>query len=108
MPSDAGARAGLTLRDLSRKPVNELTGVGPKLEERLAILGIESVLDLLQHYPRRYVDRTQRADIAELALGDEATVVGEVRRVSARRTRNGRALVEVAVSYGTSQLMITF
>src|SRR5262249_25071695 len=78
------------------------------LEERLAFLGITNVLELLQHYPRRYVDRTERAEIAELAVGDEATVVGEVRRVSGRRTRNGRALVEVTVSDGTSMLTITF
>ncbi len=98
----------LTLRELAGRPVSDLQGVGPKLEEKLAMLGITTVLDLLQHYPRRYVDRTHRADIAELTVGDEATVVGEVRRVNARRTRNGKALVEVTVSDGTSMLPITF
>jgi ATP-dependent DNA helicase RecG len=98
----------LTLRHLKGKPVSELQGVGPKLEERLAMVGITTVLDLLQHYPRRYVDRTHRADIAELTIGDEATVVGEVRRVSSRRTKQGRALVEITVSDGTSNLPITF
>ena len=45
---------------------------------------IESVLDLLQHYPRRYHDRTRKAEIAELVAGEEATIVAEVKRVSSR------------------------
>ena len=96
------------MRELAGKPIAELQGVGPKLEQKLAMLDITTVLALLQHYPRRYVDRTHRADIADLAIGEEATVVGEVRRVSGRRTRQGRALVEVTVSDGTSNLAITF
>jgi ATP-dependent DNA helicase RecG len=100
--------APLTLRELRAIPVGRLTGVGSALEERLAIMGIESVLDVLQHYPRRYIDRTHRSDIAALAVGEEATVFGEVRRVHGRRTRNGRALVEVVVTDGTSYLTCTF
>ena len=42
-------------------------------------MGIETVLDLLEHYPRRYVDRTERAEIPELEIGQEATVDAEVR-----------------------------
>jgi ATP-dependent DNA helicase RecG len=98
----------LTLRELRAIPVSRLTGVGVALEERLAIMGIESVLDVLQHYPRRYIDRTHRSEIAALEVGEEATVFAEVRRVSGRRTRNGRALVEVVVTDGTSYLTCTF
>jgi ATP-dependent DNA helicase RecG len=98
----------LTLRELRAIPVSRLTGVGPALEERLAIMSIESVLDVLQHYPRRYIDRTHRSEIAALEVGEEATVFGEVRRVHGRRTRNGRALVEVVVTDGTSYLTCTF
>lgn len=99
---------GITLRDLSAKPLRELQGVGPKLEERLAEMGLASVLDLLQHYPRRYVDRTKRVDISALAVGEEATVFGEVRKVSGRRTRTGKSLAEVVVTDGSSYLTCTF
>ena len=53
-----------------------------------------TVLDLLEHYPRRYVDRTERAEIHELAIGDEATVDAEVRvdpRRAARATASARS-----------------
>src|SRR4051812_27198808 len=98
----------LTLRELADLPVRELTSVGPKLEPRLADMGIGTVLDVLQHYPRRWVDRTRKADIATLAVGEEATVFAEVRTIHGRRTRQGRALVEAVVHDGTSMLSITF
>ncbi|MEX2099782.1 MAG: ATP-dependent DNA helicase RecG, partial [Acidimicrobiia bacterium] len=100
---------GITLRDLKGKGVGELKPVGPKLAAGLAEMGITTVLDLLQHYPRRYVDRTQRAEIAELAIGDEATVDAEVRSISARRTRDRRRTIVNAVVYdGTGLLQIVF
>ncbi len=79
-----------------------------KLRDRLALMGIETVLDLLQHYPRRYHDRTKRAEIAELAEGEEATVFAEVQRISSRRGRQRRAIVDAVVYDGTSRLNIVF
>ena len=100
--------APLTLRDLAAIPVTRLDKVGPGLSGRLAEMGLETVLDLLQHYPRRYIDRTKRARIADLVVGEEATVLAEVRRVNGRRTRSGKALVEVSVSDGESFLACSF
>ena len=98
----------LTLADLREIPLVRLKGVGPALESRLADMELHSVLDLLQHYPRRWVDRTKKTDIAALAVGEEATVFAEVRTIHGRRTRQGRALVEAVVHDGTSMLTITF
>ena len=98
----------LTLRELRGIETSRLKGVGASLEGRLRDMEIENVLDLLQHYPRRWVDRTKKAEIAELSVGEEATVFAEVRSVHSRRTRQGRALVEVVVSDGTSLLNVTF
>jgi ATP-dependent DNA helicase RecG len=99
---------GITLRELAAKPVALLDSVSPKLEERLAEMGITTVLDVLQHYPRRWVDRTKRADIASLEVGEEATVVGEVRRIHGRRARTGKPVVEAVVDDGTSLLNVVF
>src|SRR5687768_330684 len=95
--------APLTLRELRDAPLTEI-GIAPKLRERLALLGIETVLDLVQHYPRRYHDRTQQAEIAELSVGQEATVLAEVRRIRSRYTRNRRAIVDAVVYDGTDLL----
>jgi len=98
----------LTLRELAAHPVSELRAVGPKLEASLAEMEIRSVLDLLQHYPRRYHDRTKRAEIAELTMGEEATVFAEVKKIRGFRTRQGRAMVEGEVFDGSSYLRVVF
>jgi ATP-dependent DNA helicase RecG len=103
-----GRRDGLTLRELAAHPVAELKAVGPKLEASLAEMEIRSVLDLLQHYPRRYHDRTKRAEIEELKAGDEATVFAEVKKIRGFRTRQGRAMVEAEVFDGSSYLRVVF
>ena len=98
----------LTLRELREIELPRLKGVGDALAARLADMGLLNVLDLLQHYPRRWIDRTKRVEIAALEVGEEATVIGEVRSIHGRRTRNRRALVEAVVHDGSSLLNVTF
>jgi ATP-dependent DNA helicase RecG len=88
--------------------VERLEGVGPRKQEALTEMGITSVLDLITHYPRRYVDRTSQAAIRDIQEGEEATVVAVVKRVHGRRTRQGRSLVEVDVFDGSSYLHVVF
>ncbi|MBV8159774.1 MAG: ATP-dependent DNA helicase RecG [Acidimicrobiia bacterium] len=98
------------MAQLAQIPVSELKGVGEKKADALGAMEppIETVLDLLTHYPRRYLDRTQQATIRELKVGDEAMVLATVKRVQSRRTRNRRPLVEIDVFDGTSYLKCTF
>jgi ATP-dependent DNA helicase RecG len=103
-----GQPDGLTLRELAAHPVSELRAVGPKLEASLAEVEIRNILDLLQHYPRRYHDRTKRAEIADLTMGEEATVFAEVKKIRGFRTRQGRAMVEAEVFDGSSYLRVVF
>ncbi|MGQ0520799.1 MAG: ATP-dependent DNA helicase RecG [Actinomycetota bacterium] len=96
------------LSRLAAIPVDQLRGVGEKKAAGLAEVGIEYVLDLLMHYPRRYLDRTGQAEIRELAVGAEAMVLATVKRVAQRRTRQGRSLVEVDVFDGSGYLHCVF
>src|SRR4051812_28539495 len=89
--------AARRLAQLAKIPVTELKGVGQKKAEALELMEFETVLVLLIHYPRRYIDRTQQATIRDLKVGDEAMVLATVKRVQSRRTRNRRALVEIDV-----------
>ncbi len=97
-----------TLRELAELPVSRVRRVGEKRAEALASLGIETVLDLVTHYPRRYVDRTRQAALSELSVGDEAVVLASVVDVRTRRARGGRALVEIDVDDGSGRLRVTF
>ncbi|MDE0655436.1 MAG: ATP-dependent DNA helicase RecG [Acidimicrobiaceae bacterium] len=98
----------LSLRDLDAISVGRLRNERGKRPSSLARMEIDSVLDLLQHYPRRYEDRTKQARIAELAEGEDAYVEGWVERSSARPIRQRRKLVEVVISDETGRLKLAF
>ena len=102
------AGGGISLRELDGRPVSDLAGVGDRKAEALSRVDVRSVLDLLTYYPRRYLDRTREATIGALAVGEEGMVLVRVERVSARRTRGGRSLVEVRVADDTGTLRLTF
>jgi ATP-dependent DNA helicase RecG len=99
---------GKRLVELAEIPVTRLAGVGEQKAKGLADLGIHTVLDLLLHYPRRYIDRTNEALIRDLSLGEEAMVLATVKRVEVRRTRQKRTLVQVDVTDGSGYLRCTF
>jgi ATP-dependent DNA helicase RecG len=99
---------GKRLVELAEIPVTRLGGVGEQKAKGLAELGITTVLDLVMHYPRRYIDRTNEALIRDLAIGEEAMVLATVKRVEARRTRQKRTMVQVDVTDGSGYLRCTF
>ncbi|MEM8905623.1 MAG: ATP-dependent DNA helicase RecG, partial [Actinomycetota bacterium] len=98
----------LTLAELDEIEIARLNGVGPEREKGLREFGIESVLELLWHYPRRYIDRTREAPIGELLTGEEVLVIGEVRRVESRRIRGRRSMVTADVADDSGRLRVTF
>jgi ATP-dependent DNA helicase RecG len=80
-------------------PVETLQGVGPKVAERLAALGIRTVRDLLEHVPRDYLDWSKARGFGDLRTGEEATVACTVERARLRPTRRRNLkLVEAAVA----------
>jgi ATP-dependent DNA helicase RecG len=99
---------GKRLVELADIPVSRLNGVGEVKAKGLAELGIDTVLDLLMHYPRRYIDRTNEALIRDLTVGEEAMVLATVKRVEARRTRQKRTIVQADVTDGSGYLRCTF
>ena len=98
----------LMLRDLAGIKVRQLRGVGERTADRLLAVEITTVLDLIQHYPRRYLDRTRQAQIGELLPGDEATVLGTVRSAYNRKLRGRRTLTNVVIGDGTGKLTLVF
>ena len=70
-----------------------LQGVGESVAADLAELGINTVLDLVTHYPRRYIDGTRMVTIAQLSAGEKATVLATVEpgQCAAAPVRTGQA-----------------
>ena len=81
---------------------------GPPAAEALETMGIRTVRDLLHHYPRRYIDRSQVSRIGELKVGTYATVIARIKRVHKRQTRRRQSMVTVTLYDGSGNLDITF
>jgi ATP-dependent DNA helicase RecG len=96
------------LGQLARVPITELRGVGTKRANSFSEFGIESVLDLLGHYPRRYVDRTNEAKISDAVIGEEALIIGTVENINSRRIRGGRTMVTLRISDETGRMSVNF
>jgi ATP-dependent DNA helicase RecG len=77
-------------QSLLEQPVGALTGIGPRLGERLARLGVLTVADVLCLLPLRYEDRTQVRALGSLKPGERVLVEGrvELAEVAFRRRRS--------------------
>jgi ATP-dependent DNA helicase RecG len=93
-----------SLARLADIATSELQGIGPKSAEALSELGIRNVADLLHHVPRRYIDRSKKAPIAQTPIGSEVTLIGEVRSVSERRPRRNLVIVEARIADETATI----
>ncbi len=83
------------------------TAVGEKTAKALAShLDLHTVGDLLYHFPRRYDERGEHTDIRSLAVGEQVTVLAQVRHTHVRpmRARRG-SLLEVTVGDGAGGVL---
>ncbi|MEY3168334.1 MAG: hypothetical protein RLY44_314 [Actinomycetota bacterium] len=72
-------------------------------------LGLESLEDLLRHYPRRYVMRGELTDIEALIEGEEVTIMARIEKVTVKRIPGRKGgILEVIVSDGRAKLILTF
>ena len=60
-------------------PITELKNVGEQRAKKLNRMGIETIGDLLEHYPRDYKDRSRLTKIADLSETDENTFLARVK-----------------------------
>lgn len=91
------------------QPTTYLKGVGPKNAERLAKLGLLTVLDLLHYYPRDYLDYAKQVAIRDLQAGETVTLVGTVKRSGCFSSPKNPHLTiqELVLKDATGQLRLT-
>ena len=83
--------------------ITYLKGVGPKRAKQLKAYGIETIYDLVNNIPRKYLDRTNIKKINQAQIGEQAVVIGKV--ISKNMKMIGkRRLFQVTISDGTGEL----
>jgi len=85
--------------------LSEIPGVGERFIPKLKHLGIETVKDLLWHFPFRYEDYSEIYPIADLATNQEATIRGEISEIDSRRSwRRNLYITEALINDGTGSI----
>ena len=70
--------------------ITYLKGVGPNRGNKLKKYGIEVLSDLLYHFPRRYIDRSNILLINKLKIGEKGLIVGEIISANIKQTKKRR------------------
>ena len=96
-----------------KKPADKLDvmyikGVGPKIAYKLNKLGIYTAQDLITYFPKKHVDYSSRTLIRNLKEGENTTVFGYIRSVSAFNSKNNLSVVKVKVFDESGTLELSF
>jgi ATP-dependent DNA helicase RecG len=92
-----------------KAPVSSIRGIGITRTSELHTLGVNSIIDLLYYFPRRYLDYSILKPINRVEYGDELTIIATVQSLLSSRTKNPElSRVEVVVSDGTGFLRLLF
>ena len=91
-------------------PITELKGVGEKRASLYKKIGIETVRDLIFHFPRRYIDYSAPIPASETIIGEQAVIKAMVIKKSpAARIRKGLTLYKIFAEDGDGErISITF
>lgn len=85
-----------------------MKGVGPKIAYKLNKLGIYTAQDLIMYFPKKHIDYSSRTLIRDLKEGENTTVFGYVKAVSAFNTKNKLSVVKVTVADESGRLDLSF
>ena len=85
-----------------------LKGVGPKKAELLKKLGIDSVYDLCEYFPRRHEDRRFVREISSLRDGETALISGYVDGVQLNRVRGRLQILKARLTDGTGFITVVW
>ncbi|MBR1803185.1 MAG: ATP-dependent DNA helicase RecG [Clostridia bacterium] len=92
-----------------KQSVQYIKGVGPNRAAAFNSIGINTVEDLLTHFPREYEERSKRKKIAELQNGEEATITARVvAEVSVNRIRKNMTILKTIVEDDTGRCTVTW
>ena len=84
-------------------------GIGPAFAVRLQKLGLKTVKDLLWHFPSRYEDFSNIANIVDLIPGEPATIQGVIQEIKILRSfRKKMFIIQATVADATGSVRATW
>jgi len=87
------------------EPLTVVKGVGPEMAKKFAKLGLKTVADLIDYFPRRYDDYSSVMRIGDLEPGD-VTLKAQIVSARGRYVRRGMHITEAEASDGTGSVRL--
>ncbi|HSX33990.1 MAG TPA: ATP-dependent DNA helicase RecG [Candidatus Saccharimonadales bacterium] len=85
--------------------ITEVTGIGPELAKKYAVLGVHTVDDLVQYFPRRYEDYSVITSIKALRPGP-VSIAATIKQATGRYVRRGMHITEAIASDDTDSVRL--
>lgn len=89
-------------------PLTVLTGIGPGIAYRLKRLGLNTIQDLVYHFPFRYEDFSNNSTALEANVGERVTLKGEIWSIKNIFTRSRKIITQAIFNDGTSPIVLTW
>lgn len=88
--------------------VSYIKGVGPVVAKLFNKIGIFKVKDLIEYYPKKYIQYNYQNKIKDLKLGEQVTIFGNIVKVSHYTSKNKLTIITVMIKDSTGLLPINF
>ena len=91
------------------KNIQYIKGVGPARVKLLNKLGIHTLNDVINYYPRTYEDRSKTKKLSDVYDGEEILIIAKViTKLVVRKIRKGLTIYKVIVSDNSNNCEITW
>lgn len=91
-----------------KTPLAQLSGIGQGTIWKLKKLGLETIEDLIYHFPFRYDDFSQNTTVENAQIGQVVTLLGEVWSIKNIYTKSRKVLTQAIFNDGSSPILLTW
>jgi len=91
-----------------RTPLANITGIGPGILYRLKRLNLNTVEDLIYHFPFRYDDFSNTTSALDAQIGETVTLQGEIWSIQNIYTRSRKIITKAIFNDGSAPIELTW
>lgn len=89
-------------------PLAKLAGIGPSFINRLQKLDLNTLEDLIYHFPSRYEDFSNVSKLSDVKVGDKVTIKGEVWQIKNAYTKFRKVITKALINDGSATIELVW
>lgn len=108
MPQCLSMLSSSKISSLKDEEVTNISGIGESTAQKLSKLKINTILDLLQHYPRKYLDFSHPKEVKNLKEKESACLIGEISSINTFYSKSKKTITQATFSDKTGKIKLTW